>query len=222
MSAAEDPTDGTDPAQIGVEAEVERDPEAAFRSAYDEHLAEIWRFVRRRCDGADDADDATAEVFAVAWRRRLDLPPPLEARLWLYGVARNVLANQHRSARRRRRLHRAVADASATAPDTVPDPGEEREAEALWHALSSLDEADRDLLLLRSWDGLAVTEIATLLGCTPNAASLRLHKARGRLAAILAADADAPHAPDDGTGQTDPPGSRTSAGRSPTTEGDIR
>lgn len=35
---------------------------------------------------------------------------------------------------------------------------------------------------MRCWDGLAVYDIATLLGCTPNAASLRLHKARRRLA----------------------------------------
>ncbi len=49
-------------------------------------------------------------------------------------------------------------------------------------ALDRLDPADRDLIVMQVWDGLAVLEIAALLGCTPNAASIRLHRARGRLA----------------------------------------
>lgn len=51
----------------------------------------------------------------------------------------------------------------------------------LWSALSALSAEDRDLLMMRAWDELAVGEIATILGCTANAASVRLHKARIRL-----------------------------------------
>lgn len=188
---------------------------SAFRDAYDQHLAEIWRFVRRRCDGPEDADDVAAEVFAVAWRRRRELPPAGETRLWLYGVARRVLANQHRSARRRDRLHLRVAGAATTAPGNAPDPAEDAAGSALWQALGTLSDDDRDLLLLRAWDGLAVTDLAVLLDCTPNAVSLRLHKARGRLAAALAAA-------DEEGDETDRSISRTSEGRSPSPEGDAR
>ncbi len=45
-----------------------------------------------------------AETFLVAWRRSADLPRDDEVRLWLYGVARRVLANHHRSGIRRERL----------------------------------------------------------------------------------------------------------------------
>src|SRR2546426_1943597 len=42
----------------------------------------------------------------VAWRRIGDVPTDGTARLWLYGVARRVLANHHRSSGRRERLDR--------------------------------------------------------------------------------------------------------------------
>ena len=48
-------------------------------------------------------------------------------------------------------------------------------------ALSRLSEPDRELLLMRAWDGLAIGEIAKILDCTTNAASVRLSKARARL-----------------------------------------
>jgi DNA-directed RNA polymerase specialized sigma24 family protein len=45
-----------------------------------------------------------AETFLTAWRRLDDVPAGDEARLWLYGVARRMLANQRRGARRRSSL----------------------------------------------------------------------------------------------------------------------
>jgi hypothetical protein len=48
--------------------------EAGFRDLLDRHLPDLWRFARRRVGSADDADDVAAETFAVAWRRRGQLP----------------------------------------------------------------------------------------------------------------------------------------------------
>ncbi len=78
----------------------------------------------------------------------------------------------------------------------------------LWAALARLSADDRDLLLMRAWDGLAVSDIAVLLDCTPNAASIRLTRARDRLAAAM--------------GPTDLAPTRTSAGRDPDPEGGSR
>jgi len=169
--------------------EVEEDE---FAALYRAHGADVWRFARRRCGSADEADDATAEAFAVAWRRREDLPPSSdETRLWLLGTTRRVLANQHRSARRRAGLDSRLA---AGPPMLGPaDPADVvGEADPLWVALASLPADQRDLLVMRAWDGLGVTEIAALLGCTPNAASIRLTRARDRLAAALGRKGRAP------------------------------
>jgi RNA polymerase sigma-70 factor (ECF subfamily) len=173
--------------------------EVAFRAVFDEAFDDIWRFARRRCSSTEDADDVTAETFAVAWRRRDDLPIDGSARLWLFGAARNVLANHHRGAGRRGRLHDRLAAQPAI---EVRDPAESHtdDARRTWSALASLPDDDRELLLLRGWDELGVHEIAHLLGCTPNAASLRLRRARTRLQEAL-------------DHETDPGGSRTDGDR---------
>lgn len=153
-------------------------PEDPFDRHFREHFDAIWRFARRRTATSADADDITAETFAVAWRRRDDLPPS-DLRPWLFGVTRNVLLNHSRTIERQERLRLRVAQ--ATPEEASADPANGADP-TLWCALSALSADDRDLLMMRAWDELAVGEIATILGCTANAASVRLHKARTRLA----------------------------------------
>ena len=155
--------------------------DAGFRDLLDHHFADLWRFARRRVGSAEDADDVAAETFAVAWRRRGQVPEGSDARLWLFGVARNVVANHRRAESRRRRLHRRLASVRDTAAVAPPEP-----PAGLREAFAALSDAEREVMIMRHWDGLAVREIATLLECTPNAVSLRLHKAKQRLGALLA------------------------------------
>lgn len=165
----------------GPDRSLDASPErSAFEAMAAADFDDVWRFVRRRCDSSEDADDVTAETFAVAWRRRGDLPAD-GARLWLFGVARRVLANHRRSLDRRERLHLRLVRA---APESTPEVWAEPDG-SLWAAMRALSPEDRELLIMRAWDELPVGEMAVLLGCTPNAASLRLHRARGRLAAEL-------------------------------------
>lgn len=156
----------------------ERDEAETFRRIFEDHFDDLWRFARRRCESPSDADDIVAETFAVAWRRRVDIPEA--ARLWLFGVARHVLSNQHRSTVRRDRLHRRLIHHHRLG--VGGDPADQVDDGTLRGAVARLGADDREILIMRCWDGLAVQEIATLLGCSPNAASLRLHKARHRLA----------------------------------------
>src|SRR5260370_1007075 len=100
---------------------------ARFRGVYSTVFPEIAGYVRRRCGGAE-ADDVLAQVFAVAWRRLDDVPPPPQDRLWFFGVARKALADAERSARRRHRLGlRLAAEALvASQPVASPDRAAER------------------------------------------------------------------------------------------------
>jgi RNA polymerase sigma-70 factor (ECF subfamily) len=41
---------------------------------FDTQMPGVWRYARRRCSSTDDADDVVADTFAVAWRRRSDIP----------------------------------------------------------------------------------------------------------------------------------------------------
>jgi RNA polymerase sigma factor (sigma-70 family) len=153
-----------------------------FEAAYAAHHGPILGYLLRRTDNPDDAADALAEVFLTAWRRLADLPAEPEARLWLYGVARRVLANQRRGERRRVALaDRLRADLAAA----YRPPEYTGELARLAAALSRLPEPERELLALSAWEGLDHGQIAAVLDCSRNAVRIRLHRARRRLAAEL-------------------------------------
>jgi RNA polymerase sigma-70 factor, ECF subfamily len=78
--------------------------ECRFCSLYEEHYRSIQAYAVRRVESADDVADVVAEVFTIAWRRLTRIPEPPADRLWLYGVARRVVAGKIRSARRFRQL----------------------------------------------------------------------------------------------------------------------
>lgn len=76
---------------------------------------QILGYLLRRTVGPADAADLLGEVYLIAWRRREDVPAGDQARLWLYGVARRVLANHHRTQATQRRLADTLAAQLATA-----------------------------------------------------------------------------------------------------------
>jgi RNA polymerase sigma factor (sigma-70 family) len=157
----------------------------AFAAAYREHYWAVSRYVARRLDGrTSEVEEVVAEVFTVAWRRRTDLPgSPLP---WLYGVARNCLANAVRGYGRRRRLvDRLGNDETAHGRQIVDSPDAERPGSWVHDALARLSEADREVLRLTAWEELGIDEVAVALGCGRRAASMRLHRARRRLRAEI-------------------------------------
>jgi RNA polymerase sigma factor (sigma-70 family) len=154
-----------------------------FEAVYTAHRGSILGYVLRRTGSPDDAADVIAETFLTAWRRLDDIPRDPEARLWLSGVARRVLANHHRGERRRSALtDRLRADLAAGYRPPEPDGGQVEITEAF----RRLPAADRELLALAAWEGLDYGQIAVVLACSRNAVRLRLFRARKRFAAELA------------------------------------
>ena len=155
-------------------------------AAWAQHSAAVLAYAARRTQVAEDAADVLAETYLIAWRRIGQMPVEPDTRPWLFMVARNVLANQHRARVRRSALTQSlVDDAARTVAEHQRPPGDDPGAEGLARALALLPEPDREVLLLAGWDGLAPAQIATALGCSPPAARVRLHRARRRLRALL-------------------------------------
>lgn len=120
----------------------------------------------------------------VAWRRIEEVPGGEDARPWLYGVARWVLANHHRGKRRRHALdERVTADIVELIADSVDDSELDRGAVAA--AFAELTDSDRELLTLVGWDDLDRDEIAVVIGCSRATVRLRLHRARKRFEQAL-------------------------------------
>lgn len=161
----------------------ERNPEEALRrrfgEIYDANHAALAAYALRRCDTPEDAADVVAETFAVAWRRIRQVPAGRDATLWLFGAARKVLANHRRGERRRARLSRRLSAEPPRAATAI----EQRagDLDLARAALARLPEQQRELLGLVAWEGLSSGELAAVLGCSENAAKIRLHRARRAL-----------------------------------------
>jgi RNA polymerase sigma-70 factor (ECF subfamily) len=160
--------------------------ELRFRDLYRAHYRALQAFARRRCADPADAHDVVAETFLVLWRRIGEAPDGEEALLWLFGVARRVVANQRRSQTRRDRLT-ARLRALPQDPLAVDSIAFARaDAKTVLRAMARLSERDREVLLLAAWEGLSHAQIARVLGCSENAAMIRLHRARVRLRELCA------------------------------------
>lgn len=150
---------------------------------YERHAPAVYRYLARRI-GPSVAEDLLGEVFAAAVAARLRvLPHPSGSALpWLYGIAANVLRSHLRGA-----PSRALLDDSLVVDWDAVDGRLDARARRheLRMALTSLTEAERELLLLVAWEGLTPTEAAAVLGLSPVAARSRLHRARTRAQSAL-------------------------------------
>ncbi|GII77943.1 hypothetical protein Sru01_29250 [Sphaerisporangium rufum] len=160
----------------------ESDDRHRFETVYRQTYERILGYAMRRCSSPEDAADVVAETYVVAWRRIAELPGGEAARFWLYGVARRVLANHHRGERRRATRHAELtSEAEALYAASAAPAANDR----VGAALDLLSDADRELLTLAVWEELDPGEIAVVLGCSRNAARVRLHRARRRFARAL-------------------------------------
>ena len=164
-----------------------RDSEELLRRLYALHGRPVLAYALRRTSSAEDAADAVAETFLVAWRR-LESVPSDDALPWLYGVARRVLANQRRAAHRRVRLAERLRQELPAAIQALEPPLSSHGP--VMAALRMLSTDDQEILMLATWEELEPNEIAEVLGVSRIAARSRLHRARRRLADRAAEDAE--------------------------------
>jgi RNA polymerase sigma factor (sigma-70 family) len=154
--------------------------EAQFTEVYRAHYEDVLRFVRRRAHPMN-VDDVVGETFLAAWRRRREVPD--DARPWLFGTARNLMLNANRGMRRQSAL---VVHIGRTATVDAHDPtdGVDSRLELVeaWQALAA---ADQEVLALHVWEDLTAKEAARVLGCTRAWYSMRLTRAKRRLAGQL-------------------------------------
>lgn len=155
----------------------------SFEVSYRECYPRVLAYLRRRTDDSV-AEDLCAETFTRAWS---GWPPRgAHALPWLYGIARNVVLEYYRGRHEAYPLHELKVE-------PVQEPSAEDYAASgtdLQRAMATLGEGDREILMLCAWEGLSPTEIGAVLGISPNSARVRLHRARARLANLLAESTD--------------------------------
>lgn len=191
-----------------------------LRSGSAEAFAEVVRtqsrpllaVARRILVNEEDARDAVQETFVAACRGITSFAEESRLSTWLHRIAVNVSLMQLR----RRRRHPVTPDGLACIGDEgawmaggglsqprLDDAVERRRIRALVRrAIARLPETHRRILLLRDLEDRSTEETAALLGISPNAAKIRLHRARHALRAILDEERRPPGAtPEDGAAE---------------------
>lgn len=151
-----------------------------FSSVFREHIPALSRYLARRVP-LGEVDDLASQIFEVAWRKR-DQVKTGEELPWLYRIAAFQVANF-----RRREASAAKYLRFALPPDSAPS------AEViavldfdLANAWKLLSEGEKQVLSLVAFEDLSVIEAAKVCGIRPNAASIKLHRARKKLQTALA------------------------------------
>ncbi|MFJ6088294.1 RNA polymerase sigma factor [Streptomyces sp. NPDC092369] len=148
----------------------------------------LHRYLLRR-KAPDMVEDVLSETMLVLWRRvdhvpglrNGSLPDRDEVLPWCYGVARGCLANARRAHGRRVRLVERLMSVQQAPASAVADHSD------LHAALDALGELDREVIRLWAWEELAPRQIAEATGMTSNAVSMRLHRAKKKIADQLQA-----------------------------------
>ncbi len=182
------PHGALDDAALAAEAVSGRD--AAFAELVRRHRQRLYRLILANVNDADEALDLVQETFLSAHRALARYDPARPMGGWLAAIALNKCRDwaRRRSVRRLFRLARPLDEAGEVAGDV---PGQDVAADArrrmdrVARAIAEMPAGLREVLTLRTIDGLPQAEVASLLGISPKAVETRLYRARARLQALL-------------------------------------
>jgi RNA polymerase sigma-70 factor (ECF subfamily) len=161
------------------------DPRAE-RALYDAHVDRVYRLARGMTRDTEAARDATQRTFVLAFQRLGQFRGDAAFATWLHAIATSVVLETVRKERRREALDPEVEAAPVARPSAPAGPGDPFLRRRLRLEIDALDPEDRALLLLFDLEGYTHEEIAALLGITPGASRVRLHRVRARLRERLA------------------------------------
>ena len=138
---------------------------------YDAHAAPVWRYVVHLTGDRAGADDVVQETLLRAWRTPRILEDPATARAWMFTVARHLVIDESRSARRRHvvLLPAAPERESPDATDAL------FEAMLVEEALAGLSVEHRAVIVRAYYGGRSVAGIAEELGIPEGTVKSRLH-----------------------------------------------
>jgi RNA polymerase sigma-70 factor (ECF subfamily) len=159
----------------------------------------VARYMRRAYFAAlglvgshDDALDLSQEAFARAFRARRRINPDLPFYTWLYQIIRRLCFNHIRDRRtRRNKLKQAgqwlTSQANRRAADANPEMSADRAElrKRVQAAIERLAEKEREVLVLKEYEGLRYREIAVLLDIPIGTVMSRLYSARRHLADLM-------------------------------------
>ena len=146
----------------------------AFERVYRRHAARIHSTAVRML-GAEEADDATQDVFVRAWQRLKQFRGDSAFGTWLFRLAVNVMLSRREVVATRHRRHVEDADVidSLSSPSGSPELSMDFEA-----AIARLPPGMRQIFVLHDIEGYKHDEIAAMLGIAQGTSKSQLHRVR--------------------------------------------
>jgi len=158
------------------------DQSELMRTLYSEHAAPLWRYTLSLVRDAGRAEDIVQETLLRAWQRPHVLDQSVNsARAWLFTVARNLVVDEHRSARNRRELR-------TDSPPEQATPDQADQVVNTWligDALSALSNDHREVIVRSYYRGLSTHQIAAELNIPDGTVKSRMHYGMRALKAAL-------------------------------------
>lgn len=147
---------------------------------------DLLRYFRRRVTQAEDAADLLGRVLLAVWEKSARLPTTdQDARMWCFGIARNILREYYRHSAKQLALADGLRDylrtsaAAHNGADTVAE--KNSRSDAVREALNTLSDHARELLILVHWDGFSIAEAARVLAVNESTARTQHARAMKRL-----------------------------------------
>jgi RNA polymerase sigma-70 factor, ECF subfamily len=168
----------TDARQVSAAGSADADVARRIGALLAQHHSLVWRSLRRLGVSESDADDASQQVFVVAYRRLTDIAPGSE-RSFLLQTALRVAADFRRSRKRRReedgRDLPSLADTAASPEDLLD---RRRACAMLDRVLTAMPLDLRTVFVLFEIEGLTMAEISGAIEIPAGTVASRLRRAR--------------------------------------------
>ncbi|PZR82307.1 MAG: hypothetical protein DLM65_04120 [Candidatus Aeolococcus gillhamiae] len=150
-----------------------------FEAVYRAHGPAVYRFCLTQLREPTLAEDAAADVFAAALRAWHRVDHGAGVKLWLFGIARNVVADHYRAVRRRERLQQLLNRGHRTSARPDPELAVELrdDVRRVGEVIATLRRRDQVLLGLRVASDLSHSDIARVMGMSEESVRVAIHRA---------------------------------------------
>ncbi len=158
--------------------------EKAYAEMVQEYSSHLRRIATNVLGDPDEAEEVVQETFLSAYKGLKDFRRESSLRTWLYRIALNASLMRLRKKIRSVSLERDLQEERLSAEDTTEPEDALIKAErsvVLMEAVEKLPESLRVVVLLRDIGGLSNIEAAKILGISPGAFRVRLHRAHQKL-----------------------------------------
>jgi len=161
--------------------------QAAFLGLYERHRNAVFRFAYRLLGSVEMAEDITHDCFLSLIRKPENFNPARASlRTYLYSAARNLSMKHFRNSGRETAIEELAEDPQIPVREQpLSRLLDEELTLKVKQAVSSLPPLQREALVLFEYEGLALSEIASVVGTDVGAVKARLHRARQRLRNML-------------------------------------